>query len=393
MKKFLISLILVLSTLISPALSEIKVGIILGFTGPIQDLTPPMAKSIELAFKEASKSKLLLNGKAISSIKADTTCTDLSAATKAARKITSLNVVALIGGICPGISNIIAEKVSVPNNIIIISPAATDSHLKDINYNKFFFKTTPSISRSGQILADITKDKKIKSVAITYSNDDNGKKFKEIFKEALEAHDIKVTISISHEDGKKDYSSEVATLASAGGDAVAVIGYPEQGGKGIIKASLDSGAFDKFILSQEMINQTLLDTFGKDLDKSFGIVSGYPDKSGLTFEKMLEEIGVDSSSPFTGESYDSAALIVLAIQAGKSFERETIVRNIMNIANSPGKKIYPGELKKGLNLLAEGKEINYEGVTEVEFFKNGESYGSFFEKVIKNGKFKTKKLR
>ena len=108
---------------------------------------------------------------------------------------------------------------------------------------------------------------------------------------------------------------------------------------------------------------------------------------------MLNEIGIDSSSPFTGESYDSAALIVLAIQAGKSFERETIARNIMNIANSPGKKIYPGELKKGLNLLAQGKKINYEGVTKLEFFKNGEPYGSFFEKKIKNGKFITKKLR
>ena len=383
MKKYLISSILVFSTLISSALSEIKVGVVLGFTGPIQDLTPQMAKSIELAFEEASKSGLLLNGKTISSIKANTTCTDLSAATEAAKKISLSNVVALIGGICPGVSDVIAEKVSVPNNLMIISPAATNTSFKDINLNKFFFKITPSISRSGQILADITKQKKIKSVAITYSNDDNGKKFKEIFKKALEAYDIKVTISISHEDGKKDYSSEVATLASAGGDAVAVIGYPEQGGKGIIKASLDSGAFDRFILSEEMINQSLLETFGKDLDKSFGVVSGYSDRSGLTFEKMLNEIGIDSSSPFTGESYDSAALIVLAIQAGKSFEREKIARNIMNIANSPGKKIYPGELKKGLDLLAEGKEINYEGVTELEFSKNGESYGSFFEKEIK----------
>ena len=392
MKKYLISLTLVFSTLISSALSEIKVGVVLGFTGPIQDLTPQMGKSIELAFKEASKSGLL-NGKTISSIKADTTCTDLSAATESAKKITSSNVVALIGGICPGISNIIAENVAVPNNLMIISPAATDTNFKDINFNKFFFKITPSVSRSGQILADITKEKKIKSVAITYSNDNYGKRFKKIFKDALEAYDIKVTASISHEDGKKDYSSEVATLASAGGDAVAVIGYPEQGGKGIIQASLDSGAFDRFILSEEMINQSLLDTFGEDLDKSFGIVSGYSDKSGLILKKIMNEIGIDSTSPFTGEFYDSAALIVLAIQAGKSFERETIAKNIMNIANSPGKKIYPGELKKGLDLLAEGKQINYEGVTEIEFSKNGESYGSFFLKEIKNGKFKTKKLR
>ena len=34
----------------------IKVGIILGFTGPIESLTPGMADSAELALKEASDS-------------------------------------------------------------------------------------------------------------------------------------------------------------------------------------------------------------------------------------------------------------------------------------------------------------------------------------------------
>ncbi len=41
----------------------IKMGIILGFTGPIESLTPAMAASAELAFKEASDSGSLLGGK------------------------------------------------------------------------------------------------------------------------------------------------------------------------------------------------------------------------------------------------------------------------------------------------------------------------------------------
>ena len=69
----------------------------------------------------------------------------------------------------------------------------------------------------------------------------------------LEGHGIKVSTVAAHEDGKADYAAEVATLASAGGDAVAVIGYLDQGGKGIIQGSLDSGAFDTFILSDGMI--------------------------------------------------------------------------------------------------------------------------------------------
>ena len=41
---------------------EIKIGVILGFTGPIESLTPTMASSAELAMKEVSDSGLLLGG-------------------------------------------------------------------------------------------------------------------------------------------------------------------------------------------------------------------------------------------------------------------------------------------------------------------------------------------
>ena len=41
----------------------IKIGVILGFTGPIESLTPDMAASAELAMKEVSDSGALLGGK------------------------------------------------------------------------------------------------------------------------------------------------------------------------------------------------------------------------------------------------------------------------------------------------------------------------------------------
>ena len=55
----------------------------------------------------------------------------------------------------------------------------------------------------------------------------------------------------------------------------------------------------------------------------------------------------------------------------------------MSVANAPGKKIYPGELKKALDLLAKGKDINYEGATGVELTDVGEAFGSFLEKKSK----------
>ena len=55
MKKLLIGIFVFILSFTSKAFSDghgIKMGIILGFTGPIETLTPAMAASAELAFKE-----------------------------------------------------------------------------------------------------------------------------------------------------------------------------------------------------------------------------------------------------------------------------------------------------------------------------------------------------
>ena len=393
MKKLFIAAIMSLSLLTTSTFAEIKMGIILGFTGPIESLTPAMRDSAKMAFQEASDSGSLLGGETITVLEGDSTCVDSAAAQAAAEKLVADGVAAIMGADCSGVTGAIATNVAVPNGVVMISPSATSPGLTDLADNGFFFRTAPSDARGGQILADITKDRKVKSVAITYTNNDYGKGLADVYAAAVKAHGIKVTAVESHEDGKADYSAEVATLASAGGDAVAVIGYLDQGGKGIIQGSLDSGAFDKFILSDGMIGQSLVDAFGKGLSKSFGSLPGSTGKGAGVFAKVASAGGIDSSGPYTGESYDAAALIVLAMQAGNSADRGSIAKNVMAVANGPGKKIYPGELKKALDLLAKGKAVDYEGATGVNFTDVGEAFGSFLEKEVKGGKFKTKKQR
>ena len=396
MKKLLIAAFIFVSSFGTNVMADghdIKMGIILGFTGPIESLTPAMAASAELAFKEASDSGSLLGGETISVIRADSTCVDSAAATSAAEGLISGGVAAIMGADCSGVTGAIASNVAVPNGVVMISPSATSPGLTTLDDKGYFFRTAPSDARGGQILADITKDRGVKSVAITYTNNDYGKGLADVYKAAVEAHGIKVTTSAAHEDGKADYAAEVATLASAGGDAVAVIGYLDQGGKGIIQGSLDSGAFDTFILSDGMIGDSLTDNFGKALNKSFGSIPGSTGKGAGVFAKVAKAGGIDSSGPYTGESYDAAALITLAMQAGGKADRATIQKNVMSVANAPGTKIYPGQLKKALDLLSKGKAVNYEGATGVEFTDVGEAFGSFLEKEIKGGKFKTKKQR
>ena len=392
LNKLFFTILIILSTFITSAFSEIKIGVILGFTGPIESLTPAIADSAEIAFKEASDSGSLLNGETITVIRADSTCNDPSAAIAAAEGVIAQGVTAILGAVCSEATETIFLESALTSRVLMISPASTSSSLNDLD-DKGFFRISPSDSRGGQILADITKDRKIKKVAITYTDSNYEKSLAYAYKEAAEKHGIKVTTIISHEKNKDDYSSEVASLVAAEGDAIALISDIDQGGKEIIQASIDTGAFNKFILSDRMMSQSLIDIFGKKLKKSFGYIPGSKSKGAVFFDKIASSKGINSSDPYTGESYDAAALIILAIQASGNTDGASIARNILAVGNEPGTKIYPGELKKALDLLAKGKKIDYEGVTGVNFNENGEAKGSFLEQEVKGGKFKTKRQR
>jgi len=376
------------------ALADIKMGIILGFTGPIESLTPDMAGSAEVAFKEASDSGNLLGGEKIVVVRADSTCIDAGAATAAAeRLVTSEKVVAIMGADCSGVTTAIANNVAVPNGVPMISPSATSPALTTIEDNGYFFRTAPSDARQGQVLAKIVMDRGISEIAVTHTNNDYGKGLTDSFSSAYTALGGKISATVPHEDGKADYSAEVASLDASGAEVLAVFGYVDQGGRYMIQTSLDSGAFDKFILADGMYGDSLLENIDGDLTGTFGTVPGTASNGADIFKKIAADAGLNAGGPYTGESYDAAALLVLAMQRARSTNGESIADNLLAVANAPGAKILPGELAKGLSILNSGGPIDYVGATNVELDGVGETFGSYREFEIDNKAFKTVRFR
>ena len=368
----------------------VKIGVILGFTGPIESLTPDMAASAELAMKEVSDSGALLGGKKLTPVRADSTCIDAAAATAAAERLVSADSVnAIFGADCSGVTTAIANNVAVPNGVVMISPSATSPALTSIEDKGYFFRTAPSDARQGEVLAKVLKSRGINNVAVTYTNNDYGKGLASSFSSAFEG---KIEISAAHEDGKGDYSAEVAALAATGSEHLVVFGYLDQGGKGIIQASLDTGAFSNFILADGMIGESLIEAIGDGLNGTIGTLPGSESEGAQMFLAHAKANGVNGDGPFRGESYDAAALIALAMQASGSTDRAAIQSKIMDVANAPGEIILPGQLAKALNILADGGAVNYEGATNVEFTDVGEAFGSYKELEVKNGKFTTVKV-
>ena len=371
----------------SASAEDVKLGVVLGFTGPIESITPIMAKSSDMAIKEINDSGKFMDGGKISSVQGDSTCTDAAAATAAAeRLVTAEKVNAIIGADCSGVTGAILQNVARPNGIVMISPSATSPALSTAEDDGLFFRTAPSDARQGEVMAEVIMARGIKKVAITFSNSDYGKGLAEAFKASFEKAGGTVTISAAHEDGKGDYASEVGALAAAGGDLLVVCGYVDQGGKGVIQGAIDSGAFKSFYLPDGMYGDSLIAAIGKPLEGSFGDVPGIDNDGSKKYLEIAKAAGFDGASSFAPETYDAAALIVLAMQAAKSTKSADIKGKIMEIANGPGEKILPGDLGKALELIAAGKPVDYEGATAVNLVGPGESKGNYRIYTIKDGK-------
>ena len=373
---------------------EVKLGVLIGFTGPIESLTGHMAAAAELAMKEVSDSGMFLDGSTVTSVRADSTCIDSAAATAAAeRLITADGVKGIVGGDCSGVTGAVLQNVARPNGIVMISPSATSPALTTAEDDGLFFRTSPSDAREGEVMSEILMEKGIGSIALTYTNNDYGKGLADAIATSFEAKGGKVTINVSHEDGKADYSAEVAALAAAGGDLLVVAGYLDQGGKGIIQSSLDSGAFDVFGLPGGMVGDNLPLAIGPALDGSYGQVAQSDSVGAATMTEIGQASGFDATSPYTMESYDAAALILLAMQATGSSNPGDYKGKVLDVANAPGEKIYPGELAKALELIKAGTDIDYEGASAVELIGPGESSGRYRQFEVKGGKYETVTFR
>lgn len=360
--------------------SPVKLGVVLGFTGPLESLAPAMAAGAEMAMAEVTESGLLLDGVAIEPVRADSTCIDAAAATSATeRLITGDGVAGIVGADCSGVTGAMLSNVAVPNGIVMISPSATSPGLSTAEDNGLFFRTAPSDARQGVIMTEILMDKGIETVALTYTNNDYGKGLADAFQTAFEEAGGEVTISAAHEDGKADYSAEVGALAAAGGDRLVVAGYVDQGGSGIVRSAIDSGAFDTFHFPDGMISQALVDNFGSEIDGSTGQNPGTDSPGAALYQEMAAAADYDGTSPFSAEAYDAAALILLAMAKAGSADPSVYKDSVMDVANAPGEQILPGELGKALQILADGGEIDYVGASAVELIGPGESAGNYRE--------------
>ncbi|HDG98553.1 MAG TPA: amino acid ABC transporter substrate-binding protein [Desulfobacterales bacterium] len=380
MKKLavIVTVLLFCVSFVSGALAqEIKVGTLLAHTGPLKEFGPNIQNGVILAGKQMAAA-----GFNIKLVHEDSE-TSAIPATNAAKKLVEVDkVVAIIGALASGVTVPVAESVTCPKGVIMISPASTSPLITVLPADQgkdFLFRTCPSDALQGLVAGKFAATYN-KTAAILYVNNPYGQGLAENFKKAFEKRHGKVIAMVPHDEkASESYTAELKKALAGKPDRLCAYSYPEHA-KVYLKEAIEFFHYRHFFFCDGTKSIDIVKAVGaKNVEGQYGTAPGTAGgEPYLIFSSDYRmEFGKLPPLPFITNAYDAMAVIGLAAYKtklqGKALTPKNIRDNLRFVANPPGEIVKPGEFKKAFELLKAGKDINYEGAAgSVDFDKNGD---------------------
>ena len=364
----------------APAMAQnVKVAYLVAITGPIAGMAPTMVQSMKFAAEQVNAQGGIGNGGKLDPQVYDSGCNP-QLATDAATKAVNVNgVIGIVGPSCSGPVIAVANSVSVPAGVLLITSSGTSPKISTLDDKDLVFRTVPSDDYQGRALARTIRARGIDKVAITYLNNDYGLGLAEAFTDEFKKQGGTVTASRAHEDKKASYRSDLAELAKVGADTLVVFAYGNSSGLTILRQAIENGFFKNFVGADGMRDEGMVKTLGPDNLKTL-LVSAPAGATGAGFEKFSKDFkaaGGDPNGTFAATSYDAAFLMALAIEKAGG-DKAKLPQALREVATAPGEPILPGEWAKAKKLIAEGKDIDYKGAAgDQEFDAHGDVPGDY----------------
>ena len=357
--------------------ADIDVGNIGGITGPIAELIAPIVASRSLAADNVNAQGGLLDGDRYNLITADSACDAKSAVDAGTRLINVDQVVAVLGPSCSGATISLAQSVTIPAGVVVLSETASSPAITGLEDNDLVFRGTASDAYQGVALAEVSINAGYDRVAVTYANDDYNAALAGVFSNSFRALGGEIVVEEAHEPDRASYRSEVATLAGAGADTLVIFAYYGSSGITIIRNALETGAFDNFIGAEGMVSDELIEQIGAGnlTGKAFFTAPASDDTTPgfARYRELTANVDFAIDGPFVPNGYDISFLMALAIEEAGAADRALIGDALRKVASAPGEVIYPGEWEKAKQLIGQGVDVNYQGAaSDYEFDENGD---------------------
>jgi branched-chain amino acid transport system substrate-binding protein len=313
-------------------------------------------------------------------------------------KVSHANVI--IGEMASSATIPMAQSVTIPNHVVQISPTSSAPQLTDIADNGYLWRTYPSDTLQGKVLAQAVIDAFGKGATINVGarNDAFGTALKKLFASEFTKLGGKIGVDISWNPDQANFDSEMGQLVGGSPKGWVIIDFPETFQK--YAASLvRTGKWDasRTFMTEALRNTTVLDAIGNPVVGLRGTAAssaGGPAGASFAAYWKTHVTGAKPYTGFEGTALDAANVAFLAALKACSSSPAKIKANLVAVSGPPGVKVTYLQMAKAIKLIRAGKEVDYEGAfSPVDFDAAGDIGSAVFEiwKYSSAGKIDTLK--
>ena len=381
----------------------LRIGTVLPFTGGLAAYGGNMDKAVRLAIKlqNAALQKAGLSKKIkVVLVDSQDGQTQAAASVEAAKKEVGEHVNVIIGEMASGATIPMAQSVTIPNHIVLISPTASAPQISTLADNGYVWRAYPSDTLQGKVLAQAALGKFGKGATINVGarNDAFGTALEQLFVAQWKALGGKVGADISWNPDQPTFDTEAGQLVSGNPAGWVIIDFPETFVK-FVPSLVRSGKWDasKTLMTEALKDGTTLDSIGQSvlgLSGTAASAAGGPAGNAFHVTWNKDVKGAQPYTGFEGTAFDAANVAFLAAMQACSASPAKIKNNLISISGPPGTKVTFLQLRQAIALLQKHKPINYEGAfSPVDFDANGDIGSAVYEiwRYDGNSKFTTLK--
>ncbi|MFK0734127.1 MAG: ABC transporter substrate-binding protein [Gloeotrichia echinulata GP01] len=393
------------STTPASSAKGLKIGTLLPTTGDLASIGQQMVGAVPLLVDSVNACGGV-NGEPVTLVEVDDQ-TDPKAGAAGITKLANVDKVAgVVGSFASSVSSA-AVSIAVPNKVMLISPGSTSPVFTDKaqkgEYKGFWARTAPPDTYQALALAQLAKKKGYKRVSTVVINNDYGVGFEKAFVETFEKLGgtvVNKAKPVRYDPKAQTFDTEAAAAFAGKPDAVLGVLYAETGSL-FLKAAYQQGVTKgvQILLTDGVKSDTFPEQVGKRsadgkflLAGAIGTVPGSDGKALDALKKLWQEKKSGTPGEYVPQSWDAAALLVLAAQAAKENTGVGIAGKLREVANGAGRdSTEVTDVCQGLKLLKEGKKINYQGASgNVDIDANGDVVGVYDVWTVgDDGKLKT----
>jgi branched-chain amino acid transport system substrate-binding protein len=339
--------------------APIKLGTLTPLTGAGGSYGPSMRKAMEYVAQEVNAAGGVL-GRQVQLVSEDDQ-TNPEAAVRAARKLIDVDKVTAVMGTWASAVTTAVAPLCWESKTFLTTVSGSDT-ITLLPHQGYLIRTQPNTNLQIGKLGEFLISLKVKKVFVLAAQTPFALPSQNRLKEILPKGGSELVGGVIYDKDKTTFRSEIDQALRTKPDMIYLNGYTPDVTI-VMKELYKAGYSGAKVAQGYAVNQKLLDSMPAEVSDGTYTATPSPAVDSAGYKRLAKFLGSTGDlDPYSCQCHDQISLVLLAIAKAKGEATGTAVRDtVRKISQGGGAKV--DSAVEGLKLLAQGKEINYEGAS------------------------------